>query len=403
MSSVATLFSKQLHIIPKGDPTLAIPDAKIGIEIEVEQALSFDNLSPLWSSKEDHSLREGGREFVTNGGLVGRSIKEALQWFCKYAVKNKYSIGYPRAGIHIHLDCTEVNAEDPTELARIMQTYMILEPAMFWFAGNNRRNCGFCEAFGDSQGDFAAISEVLFKWNSLAKSSQKVRQLFSAEGGRLSKYQAINLLPLSQFGTLEFRHLPTTFDYERIVDWINIILSCKAYAMSYKGDIITRALEVGHDNFFKEVLGDWYKVLAPFNNANEFHEAALNARLIEIHSKVKAFEVPKEVWPGKPSKLLEAKRKKLVSKSSKGAPAPIRRPEDPLRQADHLVDIFQAQLNRVNLVEDQRLRVTEQELRTLMPAERLPMGADPNYVYYINPRGRIAQRRLGSNIYYWSN
>jgi len=334
MASVAQIFGKPRHSIPIETNDLAIPGAKIGVEVEVEKALKWNDLSPMWSSKEDHSLKVNGREFVTNGGLVGKDLTDAVAWICSYALKNKYSIGYPRAGIHIHLDATDMNETDPLELARMMQTCIIMEPAMFAYAGENRRACGFCDAYGDSQADFGALSEVLFGWDKLRSNvmdpniifrrgeAGNLWDYFHEDRGLLSKYQAINLLPLAKFGTLEFRHLPTTFDYNRIIDWINVILCCKKFAKEFKGDVIQYARKLGGTEFFSKVFGKWTRVLAPMYDERSFQEALITAELIQLRSTVKLFQVPESSWPGRPSRLLAAKKAKLTKPKTKKASSP---------------------------------------------------------------------------------
>lgn len=313
MSNIASVFNKQLHQIPKLASTLAIPGAKVGIEVEVENCRQVENLDPIWQHKPDHSLRNDGMEFVSNGGLVGEQIITSVNYLCEYIRKNKFDPGYPRAGIHIHLDVTDMNGTDSFELARMMQTAMILEAAMFGFAGEHRRACGFCDAFGDSSAEFDNLSTLLFKWGD-KKAKPSVQQLLRGDNNYLSKYQAINLLPISTFGTVEYRHLPTTFDEKRIVDWINVILCLKKYAQSEPNmDVIKRAQQLGGPRFFDEVLGPWVRVLGPHYTDKGFEEGLITAQLIRLKSTVKPF-IPKlkpEDWPGKPSKILEAKLKKV--------------------------------------------------------------------------------------------
>jgi hypothetical protein len=320
MSRIAERFKKPLHTIPEMATDLAIPGAKIGIEVEVENFNVTDGakINALWTTKPDHSLRNNGMEFVTNGGLVGTQIEKAVTWLCDFAPKNKMSTGYPRAGIHIHMDVTDMNADDNLELARMMQTAMILEPAMFSFAGEHRRACGFCDAFQDSSADFQYISNVLFKWGE-KNLKPSIEQMLGGDRGYISKYQAINLLPIATFGTVEFRQLPTTFEKRRIMDWINVILCLKRFSQEFRGDVIAMAKELGGQAFFSRVLGKWLPVLGPHYSERGFEEGLITAQLIKLKHTAKTFtpNVKPEEWPGKRSKILEAKIAKLGTPKKK--------------------------------------------------------------------------------------
>lgn len=372
MSSVAALFGKPLHSIPKASNSLAVPDAKVGIEVEVEKCYMHEGDVPgtdLWSAKVDGSLRDNGMEFVTNGGLVGEQIEESVKWLCSTAIKKKFSEGYPRAGIHVHLDVTDMNSSGPYELATMLQTAMILEAPMFGFAGEHRRACGFCDAFSDSNHDFEHLSKVLFDW------PNNTKELLREDRHYLSKYQAINLLPISRYGTVEFRHLPTTFNPERILNWINIILSIKKFAMSYKGDVTVEAQRLGPIEFCNLVLGDWGKVLIPFCSERAHEDGIITAKLIRLRTTVKAFtpKVKKADWPGKPSAIMARKISALLD----GKP----KPEDLmlLELKAHLKLAKSAVSTRGDVLQAMATKLNERIAR--LPAERVvppPPGGSPS-------------------------
>jgi len=76
------------------------------------------------------------------------------------------------------------------------------------------------------------------------------------------KYTALNLIPLRDRGTLEFRHLEGTCDVERITAWINIISSMFKYAMNntyddFKTSIINMNSISNYGDFIHQVLGEY--------------------------------------------------------------------------------------------------------------------------------------------------
>lgn len=284
MTSLAQLFNKPQHSFPKADSTLAIPDAKVGIEVEVERWTGV-NGTRWWDNHVDDSLRNNGQEFTTKGGLVGVQVGEAVSEICTLADNEGWSTGNPRAGIHIHVDCTDLDMEKG-ELAAFMSLYMIVEHMLFGYSGEWRRSCGFCDALEDSDSDFHYLGRALY--------DNTGKQLASVVlNGYLSKYQGINLLPLSRFGTVEFRQLPTTFDAQRIMDWINIILQIKNAAVKFDSTvpIIAQFSKQGAAQFVQNIMGGMWSVVQPFFREDRAWAAIDNAIALMSYGKV---IVPKE-------------------------------------------------------------------------------------------------------------
>lgn len=221
-TKLGVLVGMPVHSFPTPSAELVLPSAKVGIEVELERWDGLHVPEMFWTRQtEDHSLRNHGQEFVTRGGMIGNNIRAAVEEIFDMAKRFGWDVGYPRAGIHIHLDVTDLNTE-PNELAVLVSNYLMVEHMMFGFAGVHRRWTGYSVAMEDGQFDFGTLGQVLF-------GNQPSKDLVSKLKA-LSKYQALNLNPLVRFGTIEFRHLPTTFDVERVMLWINTILAIKLSA-----------------------------------------------------------------------------------------------------------------------------------------------------------------------------
>lgn len=276
MSSVGEKFGKRIHRPALPSKYLVLPFAKVGVEVEVEGVARNPRPGPLWEYHEDHSLRNGGMEFTTRGGLVGEELVNAVEHIVDFCLKQKYSPGYPRAGIHLHIDVTDMNEKHPRQLANMMLSYILFEEAMFRFAGEWRKSCGFCEPLAVSQYDMPALSTLLYKWDKLVWD----RALFS-------KYQAVNVLPLETFGTLEFRHLPTEFDAKRILQWINMCLSFKRFAIQSDVDPVDVLLMDGERALTDAVFGDMAESVRPYLREGDLYEALPNVLFLKELSSVK--------------------------------------------------------------------------------------------------------------------
>lgn len=252
MGTLGDLVGKPTHIMPVVHNAFVIPHAKVGVEVEAEGVKATKGLNRnLWATKTDGSLRDNGQEFVTVDGLVGQHLFDAIHNICDVAKANKYTDGYPRAGIHIHLDCTDLNVED-RQLQRLVTNYMLVEHLLFDFCGNWRRDCGYCVPYDTGKNDFDIIGRALSAKDVGDSSKSNARVLFS----HMSKYQSLNLRPLIDLGTVEFRTLPTTFDVDRILLWINIILSIKKSAADKAfAEPLKLLSTVGPQRFVERILG----------------------------------------------------------------------------------------------------------------------------------------------------
>ena len=98
----------------RADPSLLDSDTLLGVEVEVEgckKGLPTSNSSTgYWLSKEDHSLREGGREFVFAEPLFGADAVAAINYLCDEAIAQKWVIS-ERTGIHVHMDMRNMEVE----------------------------------------------------------------------------------------------------------------------------------------------------------------------------------------------------------------------------------------------------------------------------------------------------
>lgn len=313
------MVDQPIHIpdIPSDD--LIIPHAKVGIEYEFE---GWDGHQPhtYWEKQhDDGSLREGGCEQVTRGGIVGSGIRKAVEEICALAKTRKWKTGVPRASIHIHLDVTDLDV-DKRELAVLVCNYMLVEHILFAYAGDWRRSTGYAVAIEDGQIDFKAIGDLLFRLLS--------KEEFQRVAKNLSKYQALNLNPLVRFGTIEFRHMPTTWDVERVMDWINMILAIKKSSTDERFKEPLKTLSaLGPEKYCAEVFGKiWPKIshlLAPHRVWNAVDNAmAIMAMGGAVKSNKIDWQDRNEISP-----LLQEKLAKTTDKNVKKAIDPAFRRE----------------------------------------------------------------------------
>jgi len=335
MSALGNVFGHKVHKVPAQDTSLVDPFCKVGIEVEVEACnipVTKNSISD-WTPHRDDSLRNNGMEFTTNGGMVGSQIREAINTFCDFAIKNNFDVGYPRAGIHLHVDMTDMNENNNTEFLNCVLSYILFEKALFRFAGEWREACGFCDPICLSQRDFGGISQLLYGW---AKNNLPRDRAFS-------KYQAINFIPLYTQGTLEFRHLPTTFDKQRILDWVNICTSFRKFGKEVNVDPVDYLNANGLGALVDVVFTTASKAILPYVRKEDVMSAIADARHLRIlHSKK---PVPAYMWNEPDNPFLLSKRGRVAKpakvKTKEAVAEPARPQGIPLRGGRVGVDIFE--------------------------------------------------------------
>lgn len=334
----------------KPDYNLPIPCGKVGIEVEVEGCKNPQNYSfDLWEGERDDSLRNNGWEWTTAGPMYGAQIKEAITELFTVATSKKWDVGYPRAGIHIHLDVRDLEFES-LQLARLVANYMMVEHAMFSYAGDWRRNTHYCEAYEDGQYDFKLMGRFLYN-----PPEDKASLVHYAN--HLSKYQAVNLKPLVDLGTIEFRHLPTKFDVEWLYNWIKVILALKKSAMDVTlNDPLKDLSNYGPDAYIRKILGSSYSVLERHIDLRRVWDAVDNATaLMAYGNKIKPKQDDIEGWdapPVKPNPILE----ELLAKAAKKSEVPaVDKLSKKRIQYDYLADALEqiAVRNPVPVAEEQ--------------------------------------------------
>lgn len=188
----------------------------LGIEVEIENVLRYDHTSPYWSQIEDGSLRNNGSEFVSLPIKAWR-VEQALSIL--FADLNPSIEFTERTSVHIHMNIRTLTLK---QLESLIITYIVFEKVLFDFVGENRYNNIFC----------VPIVETTFGSHLKTLINKKVLSF------PWQKYTAMNAVPIWEKGTLEFRHLSGTRNIERIITWINLLLSLKVFALQKSPEYI---------------------------------------------------------------------------------------------------------------------------------------------------------------------
>lgn len=211
-------------LLRRKDDSLIDSETLLGVEIEVEgckkKLPTRDKDAAYWEMKEDHSLRNNGMEFAFKEPLFGTDAVNAIRYLFEKAKEYGFQIS-DRTGIHVHVDMRGMELD---KFQNFCILYALTEPALYRWIGDGRDRNIHCLPWYAADGDLDTIAAVLREPN---MGPTYIRQI--------NRYAGLNLNSLATFGTAEFRQLKTTFDYGRMMDWLNIILSIRKAALAWTG------------------------------------------------------------------------------------------------------------------------------------------------------------------------
>lgn len=198
----------------------------VGIEVELENFREYNDVTDgekwdymlYWFDKEDGSLRNNGREFVSRFGMLHEHTKEALPALEKYVttVTNNRIEANARTGLHVHIDASQLNIY---EFANLLFIYSIFEPMIFHVSGGRNENI-FCVPWETNRQTLGQVVSHLV--DSHNHRNWRWRNY--------SKYCGLNLSSLANFGTIEFRMHRGTYKAEEIQRWVDFLVNLYLYA-----------------------------------------------------------------------------------------------------------------------------------------------------------------------------
>jgi len=258
------------------------PQTFVGLEVEVEgmlAALHEHSLKPLWRIVLDGSLRNNGVEFVSSP-IRGNAIPAALIQLSDYlnTVQTKHDFS-ARTSVHAHINMRTATAE---HLMNLLMVYLVFEPTLYAAVFNTlqkkRDDNIFCLPIGHSL-RLLDLQGIFTQWES------GNLEIISAIPDLWKKYTGLNLTPLKGFGTIEFRQLGGTANVPKIIEWLNLILSIKDYAITHSyEDIQSRILELNttsmYDVFTRDVFGKYAQRFIGHNLQSELERGAIFVKYV---------------------------------------------------------------------------------------------------------------------------
>lgn len=193
----------------------SVVGAVVGLELEIEgQNLPvIPRGNTTWEAKGDGSLRNG-MEYVFRGPRGSVATKEALKEMDALMQASGFVPSYSfRTSTHVHVNVANL---DEKVVHAMVGMFALFEDEYINFCSRTRKANRFCLGMKDAEGVIVAMSNL---FNS--------GEIPSPDRG---KYAAMNLCTLGNFGTLEFRCLEGTNDWNRVYTWVRALLALRKAA-----------------------------------------------------------------------------------------------------------------------------------------------------------------------------
>lgn len=222
----------------KESPAVA-PDLIVGLELEIEGWASRAAALQGWHYTEDGSLRNNGREAITVPTKT-KYVRRLLEEFYRHHEVTEANNYTERCSTHVHMNVQDYSY---AELRTLCMVYQICERLLFGYVGHERDDNVFCVPWYES-GNTSRLVDKL------------VKNATSTIGGWV-KYSALNLLPVQEKGTVEFRHLHGTCNVDVIMGWVNLISRMHLFAKKVSPkDLTALVLAMNTVSNYDMFLGD---------------------------------------------------------------------------------------------------------------------------------------------------
>lgn len=288
MAAISALMGMQKDVRSfSPDERFVLPETRIGIEFEFEGVRNnilpaSEKYSDMWQFHRDDSLKNNGAEYVFAEPMFGKDAYNAVEWMVKYANTSEW-LCTNRTGLHVHLDIRDLEHQ---QLIGLITLYAIVEPLLFKWIGDNREHNIHCVPFYKADD---TIVEAINIARAFIEDDKTGARNGGAVADRFGRYSALNLKAIADHGSVEFRHMKTTKDFQRVLKWINMLMCLKA--ATYKlptsdGAIVRMAESMDTSMFLNYVFGDL---------AKEFDQATAK-ELIEDYGILSAKDLAFHTW-----------------------------------------------------------------------------------------------------------
>jgi Putative amidoligase enzyme. len=202
---------------------------KIGIELELEpkdrtvlprdghlEAIKTPKTGAGWRSIEDGSLRNGGREYIVSAPILKEELKGAVEALWGVFEQGRVQLGNSnRCSTHVHINASGLTINQLTSIVVLWGTF---EESIIDWCGEERVKNHFCLSSKDA-------GSLVGAWDRLLRTGRV------DHFDRNLRYSALNVNPIWDRGSIEFRCGPAADTPDIPIKWAGFIHDFVNYAV----------------------------------------------------------------------------------------------------------------------------------------------------------------------------
>ena len=205
-------------------------NTKVGVEVELENMPQREHVDlKYWRITGDGSLRDNGVELVMSNPTCGQTLIDAMEELDSF-LQGFEPVASDRTSTHVHLDFRDSTIDQAFQFCMM---YAIFEKTFFKYAGGvEREDSIYCIPLYKSYEAMTRVARlneraIVKKWPK-GNGSKLQREVQNAVD-EWEKYSAMNIHPLSSFGSIEIRLHKGEVSSEKILQWVKILLTLKKF------------------------------------------------------------------------------------------------------------------------------------------------------------------------------
>lgn len=221
-------------------------EGTFGVELEIEGSNLPDHIrgDNRWLNiGKDNSLRGEAYEYILANPLKLKECKNAIESFNDYFTEHKAIPSFSfRTSVHVHVNVLDMTK---TEIISFLYLSHLVENALVRYSGSSRIGNRFCLRTCDAEEKIKILKAFI-----------RNKGFTSRFNSQQLKYSAINIAPLFEKGSIEFRSMRGTLSTEVLFPWLDVLENIKKLAIKHSIDEV-------HKNplkFAKKVFGKYFNL-----------------------------------------------------------------------------------------------------------------------------------------------
>lgn len=237
----------------------------IGLEIEVDGCNLPEHVGEgeNWLVTRDGSVK-GGREYVLSTPSsvenLGHLLRELWESMKGSRIKDSY-----KAGVHVHVNVQDLT---PKQLFNYICAYIIVEEVLIDWCKPSRQGNHFCFRAKDAEYLIHVLSQIVMEGGFKRYINDQVR------------YSGVNICSLPKYGSLEFRSLESTQDFNKILTWVKVLKNIQVASQEYEDprQMLNTLSAHGSEQFARKMLGEYAPQFLVGNWAEKVREGVILAQ-----------------------------------------------------------------------------------------------------------------------------